>query len=87
MAKSKITVTVDEEVVEQARKLGDSHLSAVVNAALTEHVERMARNAALGALLEGWDDEFGPVSDEDRRYAAAAFDELDGAAGERREIA
>ncbi|MGW5922661.1 type II toxin-antitoxin system CcdA family antitoxin [Nocardia fluminea] len=46
MAKSRITVTVDEAVVEHARRLGDSHLSAVVNAALAEHVERMARNAA-----------------------------------------
>ncbi|MGW4635032.1 type II toxin-antitoxin system CcdA family antitoxin [Nocardia sp. NPDC004415] len=87
MAKSKITVTVDEAVVEQARKLGDSHLSAVVNAALTEHVERMARNAALGELLEGWDAEFGVVSEDDARYAAAAFAELDGAVGEQRDIA
>ncbi|MFE3444758.1 type II toxin-antitoxin system CcdA family antitoxin [Nocardia sp. NPDC059180] len=86
MAKRKITVTIDEEVVEQARKLGDSHLSAVVNAALAEHVERMARNAALGDLLDGWDDEFGPVSDEDAQYAEDAFAELDGSSG-RREIA
>ncbi|MGY0497349.1 type II toxin-antitoxin system CcdA family antitoxin [Nocardia sp. FBN12] len=84
MAKSKITVTVDQEVVEQARKLGDAHVSAVVNAALTEHVERITHNAALGDLLDGWDDESGPVSDADMRDAAAAFDELD-AASERRE--
>ncbi|MEV0772037.1 hypothetical protein [Nocardia salmonicida] len=87
MAKSKITVTVDEAVDEQARRLGDSHLSVMVNAALTEHVERMARNAALGDLLDVWDSEFGSVSDDDMRYAAMAFDELDGAVGDRREIA
>ncbi|MFD3595422.1 hypothetical protein ACFWU5_22080 [Nocardia sp. NPDC058640] len=80
MAKRKITVTVDEEIVDLARELGDSHLSAVVNAALTEHVDRLARRAALGALIESWDRELGPVSDSDTAYARAAFDELDAAA-------
>ncbi|MGW6426473.1 hypothetical protein ACWF82_27690 [Nocardia sp. NPDC055053] len=48
-----------------------------------EQVERMARNAALGELLDGWDSEFGPVSDDDMRYAATVFDEFDRAAGDR----
>ncbi len=58
----------------------------MVNDALTAHVRRLARNAALADLLAEWDDRSGPVSDDDMRYAQAAFDELDGVAG-RRDIA
>ncbi|MGW0183239.1 type II toxin-antitoxin system CcdA family antitoxin [Nocardia sp. NPDC003345] len=86
MAKRKITVTIDEEVLEKARELGDAHLSAVVNAALTEHVDRMARRGALQELLDGWERSAGPVDDADARDAAAAFDELEGI-GFGREIA
>lgn len=78
MAKRKITVTVDEEVVEQARLLGESHLSAIVNEALALHVEQLARRAALRKLLDAWDAELGPVPGADVATARAAFDELDG---------
>ena len=41
MAKRKITVTVDEELVDLAHAFGEEKLSAVVNTAwLAEHVER-----------------------------------------------
>ncbi|MFI5718202.1 type II toxin-antitoxin system CcdA family antitoxin [Nocardia sp. NPDC051750] len=86
MAKRKITVTIDEEVLAKARELGDAHLSAVVNAALAEHVDRMARRDALRDLLHGWEQAVGPVGDDDARDAAAAFDELEGI-GFGREIA
>lgn len=79
MAKRKITVTVDEEVVERARELGAPHLSAVVNEALAAHVDQLARRAALRELLDSWDDQLGPVSDEATAAAGRAFDELDGA--------
>jgi post-segregation antitoxin (ccd killing protein) len=79
MAKRKITVTVDEEVVEQAHALGvGPSLSAVVNEALTAHIDRLARRAALGELLDSWDDRLGPASAADAQAARAAFDELDG---------
>lgn len=83
MAKRKITVTVDEEVVEQARLLGESHLSAIVNEALASHVERLARRAALRRLLDTWDAELGPIPDAEAAAARSAFDELDGIATER----
>ncbi|MGI5217119.1 type II toxin-antitoxin system CcdA family antitoxin [Nocardia sp. CA-290969] len=86
MAKRKITVTIDEEVLAKARQLGDAHLSAVVNAALAEHVDRLARRDALRDLLEGWERSVGPVGDDDASDAAAAFDELEGI-GFGREIA
>jgi post-segregation antitoxin (ccd killing protein) len=79
MAKRKITVTVDEELVAQAQQLGEANLSAVVNEALGRHVERLVRQAALRRLLDAWDNEFGPVPEPEVEAARAAFDELDGA--------
>jgi post-segregation antitoxin (ccd killing protein) len=84
MAKRKITVTIDEEVVEQAQALGiGPSLSAVVNDALTAHVERLARLAALGELLDSWDERLGPVPDAATDTARHAFDELDGVSAGR----
>lgn len=78
MGKRKVTVTVDESIVEQVRLLGDDNLSALVNAALGAHVERLARRAALGDLLDSWDEQLGPVPTAEADAARAAFDELDG---------
>lgn len=80
MAKRKITVTVDEDVVEQVKLLGAESLSAVVNDALAAHIERLARRAALRELLESWEEQFGPVPEADAAAAGGAFDELDGLA-------
>ncbi|MGH9103273.1 MAG: type II toxin-antitoxin system VapB family antitoxin [Acidimicrobiales bacterium] len=81
MVKRKITVTVDEEVVEQVQSLGGpASLSGIVNEALAAHVERLGRRAALGDLLAAWDSHQGAVSPEALAEAAAAFDELDGVA-------
>ena len=84
MAKRKVTVTVDEEIVEQARALGvGPSLSAVVNDALAAHIERLARRAALGELLDAWDEQLGPVPDADQAAARTAFDDLDGVATDK----
>jgi hypothetical protein len=77
MAKRKITVTVDEELVESVQALGAESLSAVVNEALASEVQRRARAAALGRLLAEWDATYGPVGTEAAAAAAAAFDDLD----------
>ncbi len=78
MAKRKITVTVDEELVDLAHVLGaDTSLSGVMNEALGEHVERLGRLAALRDLLDAWDASYGPISDQAEEEAKAAFDELD----------
>jgi hypothetical protein len=81
MAKRKITVTVDEELVDLAHTLGEDKLSAVVNTALAEHVERLGRLATLRQLLDRWDSQAGPVPAEVRADAAAAFDEAEGSPG------
>lgn len=77
MAKQKITVTVDADLVSAIRSEHGESLSAVVNAALVEEVDRRARRAALGRLLAEWDAAVGPVSTEAAAMASAAFDELD----------
>jgi post-segregation antitoxin (ccd killing protein) len=80
MAKRKVTVTVDADVLDLLRDQGAENLSAAVNEALSEHAERVARRAALRALLDRWDESFGPVSAKQRDAARQAFDELDGVA-------
>jgi Post-segregation antitoxin CcdA len=84
MAKRKITVTVEESTLDQAQALGVRNLSSVVDAALEAHVERLARRAALGDLLDAWDHQLGPVPEPDLAAARAAFDELDGLAEDAR---
>lgn len=88
--KRKITVTVDETLMDQldsAGQFGASSLSAVVNQALAAHVDRLARRAALADLLKQWETDLGPVSDDDTAYARAAFDHLDGASGTSVDVA
>jgi len=82
MAKRKITVTVDEGLVEAITVLGTESVSSVVNAALVTEVERRARAAALDRLLIGWEATFGPVSQEAVEAARAAFDDLDATSSE-----
>ena len=78
MAKRKITVTIDDYLVDQLRRLPGDSVSAVVNQALSEHVERLARREALSRMIDDWERELGPTSPESQASAKAAFDELDG---------
>ena len=80
MAKRKITVTVDEALVEAVHALGAESLSGVVNAALAQEVERRARSAALAHMLAEWDEAFGPVDEQAMGAAVAAFDDIDAVA-------
>jgi hypothetical protein len=82
MAKRKITVTVDEGLVEAVAAFGTDSLSSVVNAALVGEVDRRARAAALERLLNSWDVAFGPVSQEALEAARVAFDDLDATSSE-----
>lgn len=83
MGKRKITVTVDEELVELAQRLGDRALSQVVNEALGAHVERIGRRLALRHVLDEWEAQLGPVSSGAASDAREAFDELDGTTDRR----
>jgi post-segregation antitoxin (ccd killing protein) len=79
MVKRKVTVTVDEELIEAA-KLGSESLSAVGTVALAAEVDRRARAAALRRTLSDWEAEFGAVDDQALLAARRAFDDLDGLA-------
>jgi post-segregation antitoxin (ccd killing protein) len=78
MAKRKVTVTIDAELLDVLRDQGAENVSAAINDALAEHAERVGRLAALRSQLDRWDAEFGPVSAKAAREARQAFDELDG---------
>ncbi len=80
MAKRKVTVTIDGELLDLLREQGAENVSAAINEALAEHAERAGRRAALRRQLDRWDREFGPVSAKAARAARQAFDELDGVA-------
>lgn len=79
MAKGKITVTVDDDLIELARAHSES-VSGVVNTALREHFRLEAHRLALAHLLDEWDRTIGPPSDEAMGAARVALAELDGAA-------
>ena len=78
MAKRKVTVTIDGELLDLLRDQGAENVSAAINEALTEHAEKVGRLAALRSQLDRWDAEFGPVSAKAALEARRAFDELDG---------
>lgn len=77
MAKKKISVTIDEELFELANDSG-TPVSTLVNAALAEHLDRLARHAALGDLLERWDSLLGPIDERERADIRESFAEADG---------
>jgi hypothetical protein len=78
MAKRKVTVTVDEELVDAVQRLGAGSMSSVVNAALAQEVDRPARAAALAGLLAAWEVALGPIPADAQAGAKVAFDDLDG---------
>jgi hypothetical protein len=83
MAKRKITVTVDESVLEAIERLGIQNLSATVNAALLAEVDAVGHRQALGELLSHWDQKYGDVPEAEVVSARAMFDELEGVAMSR----
>lgn len=78
MAKRKVTVTVDEELIAQIRALDGPSFSGVVNDALREHVGGLARHQALSEWLVRWERELGPIPPEATADAEAAFDRAEG---------
>lgn len=70
MAMKKVSLTLDEELVAEARERS-GNLSAFVNEAL----EARLRNARLGQLLAELDAEFGPVPPEVQAQAKRDMDE------------
>jgi len=61
MATSKISITLDADVLDQARKRSQGNLSAYVNEAL----RRRVKNELLDEALHDWEREFGAITDEE----------------------
>ena len=62
MAKRKVSVSLDEDLVEELEREGQG-LSIQVNLALRAEVERRRRNRLLVELLDQIDAEHGPVDE------------------------
>ena len=73
MRMARVNITVPDELLEHARVAG-LNVSRIAAAALGEELDRRAKVAALDAYLAEMDAELGPVSDTDRREAAAWAD-------------
>lgn len=80
MAKQKITVTVDEELVEAVRSHSQDTLSSVVNAALAREIERRGRQVALGRFVAEWEAADGLIPEDLASQARRAFDDADAGA-------
>ena len=61
-AKRKVSVSLDEDLVEELER-EDQGLSAQVNQALRAELERRRRNRLLSELLDRLDAEHGPVDE------------------------
>jgi len=60
-AKRKVSVTLDTDLVAAIEADGSTTLSAAVNSALREEVDRRLRNMALGEFLDRLDAERGAL--------------------------
>lgn len=77
MKKRRVTLNLDEDVVEALESLGASSLSAAANAALREAVKVEAHRAALQRWLDELDAKYGAPTAEQVAVADALLDELD----------
>ena len=78
MAKRKVTVTIDEDILDSLAVLGAENVSSLMNEALRSRLDAMVRNQALGELLDSWRANYGDLTEAERDEARATFDELDG---------
>ena len=78
MAKRKVTVMIDEDILDSLSDLGADNVSSIMNDALRSWLDALVRNQALGELLDSWREQYGDLSEAERAEAKATFDELDG---------
>lgn len=77
MKKRRITLNLDEDVVEALEALGGRSLSATANAALREAVELEAHRAALLRWLDELDTKYGAPTAEELAAADALLDAVE----------
>jgi Arc/MetJ-type ribon-helix-helix transcriptional regulator len=76
--KKRITVNLDEDLVEALKELDAPSVSAAVNSAVRDAVEREAHRRALSEWLHELYDRHGPPSEADYAAAQAVLDEAMG---------
>jgi predicted transcriptional regulator len=76
MKKRRVTLNLDEDVVEALESLGGRSLSASANRALRQAVATEAHRAALGRWLDELDAVHGVATPEQASTIAAFLDEL-----------
>lgn len=85
MAKEKVTLTLDAENLAALRSLvGPRSLSAAIDAALAERVERLRHLAAVDDWLAELDAAHGPVPTETLEWAARMVDDWEAERRRRR---
>ncbi|MGA3217458.1 MAG: type II toxin-antitoxin system CcdA family antitoxin [Acidimicrobiales bacterium] len=80
-AKRKVSVTLDDDLVEELER-EDGSLSATVNAALRADLDRRRRHRALGELLDRLAAEDGPLGTAEDEAEVARFMRLLGGPAE-----
>jgi len=80
MKKRRVTLNLDEDVVEALEAMEGKSMSAVANKALREAVESAAHRAALLEWLDELDERYGKATPEEQAEVAAFFDEVFGPA-------
>lgn len=75
MSKRRVTLNLDEDVVEALEAIGGRSLSATANDALRDAVAVAAHRVALARWLDELDGRHGPPADDDYDRADAVLDE------------
>ncbi len=78
MKKRRVTLNLDEDVVEALKGMDAPSISAAANAALRDAVDVELHRRALRAWLEEMSERHGPPSDDDYAAARAVLDEAMG---------
>jgi Arc/MetJ-type ribon-helix-helix transcriptional regulator len=77
--KERVTISVDPEVIEIARSDVEAGRAPNISAAIEEAVIARKRSRGLREAIDLWEAEFGPISEESKRWARSelkrAFEE------------
>jgi Arc/MetJ-type ribon-helix-helix transcriptional regulator len=77
MSKRRITLSLDEDIVEALEAWGERSLSAAANAALRDAVAKEAHHRVLLEWLDELDEEWGKPTPDELAEADAVLDELE----------
>jgi hypothetical protein len=76
MSKRRVTLTLDEDVIEALKKRSERSLSAAANASLRQAIELDSHREAALAWLTELDAQYGKATPEERAENEAFLDEI-----------